>query len=303
MAVQQNLIEGFLEKNPKHKDQYRRIIRNVSVADQDFMKLTSQEMSDVLVNRLKLDKFNTLNIYLSVLSSLFEYGVAQEYLETNIFEEAYLSRTVLCREISRNIVIIREDILEAALEGRHNRVFIEAANRLFYDGAGANWADLSVMRWSDISTFFWTVDGVRVSEKTIGLLKRLREVSEWYYQHDDRWVGLTRPTDNHLFGFVNKVIYDDSEEVIMRKLTRFIKDNCILYDQGYKLDPQKIYCSGVTNRILDKYGKDFFIKNFTESIRDLYYVNEVIREFGLKASARNLRKMLMPYGMKIKYGM
>lgn len=300
MNSQDRVIEEFLNNNAKHRQQCRRIIQNVKETEPEFFRLSSGEMSVLLVDKLKLDKFNTLNIYLAVLSSLFEFAVGQNQLERNIFEEADLSRTILCREISRNILLIREDMIMEALKGRQNRTYIEAANRLLYDGAGANWSDLGVLRWSEISTFFWTVDSVRVSKKTIEVLEELRSISQW--QYSGRAADLTRPTDNHVFGFVNKVVYDNSEEVIMKKLNRFMKDNCILYYGKYKLDPQKLYCSGIACRIIQKYGEDFFTLHFTETIRDLHYVNEVIKEFGLKITPGNLRKMLLPYGMKVKYG-
>ncbi|MGL5434273.1 MAG: hypothetical protein ACRDBO_02580 [Lachnospiraceae bacterium] len=304
MATTREIINDYYQSSDiSYKQQQKNIIEKIYLKNENFFELSSDRMHDLLVNDLRLDKYNTMNVTLSAMTHLYEFAVLRypDLVPYNIFKDEHLSRTVLSADMTKNMLLVTDEVLEQVLEPiTANREWIHAANILFYEGVASNWSDLLDLKWSDISTFFWTVNKTPVSRQTIELLRYIYENPVWFYKKMQHDVPVTKLSEDHLFGYL--AVKDDSitEQQKRKNCSMFMRRNFILYYQGHKLEAQNLYYSGITNKIIQKYGQEFFIETILE-IRSLYQLEKVIEAFGLNEDAGTLKKNLMPYAYKIKY--
>lgn len=284
-----------------YMQQQKNIIEKIYAMNDSFFTLSAEAMHDLLIDDLKLDKFNTMNVTLSAMTRLYEFGVLEhpDMVPYNIFKDEQLSRTVMSADMAKNLLLITDTILEQVLEPvTANREWIQAANLLFYEGVACNWSDLLVLKWSDVSTFFWTVKKIPVSRQTIELLKYIYEHPVWYYKKNGQEVPVTRLSEDHLFGYMSVKDCNLTEQQMRKNCSMFMRRNFILYYQGRKLEAQNLYYSGITNKIIQKHGTKFFTEMILET-RSLYQLEEIIGTFGLQEEAGTLKKNLMPYAYKV----
>ncbi|GEM_PF-5284516 len=304
MATTRDIIDDYYQSSDiSYKQQQKNIIEKIYAINENFFELSAEQMHDLLIDDLKLDKFNTMNVTLSAMTHLYEFAVIRfsDLVPYNIFKDEHLSRTVMSADMTKNMLLITDDVLEQALEPVSvNREWIQAANILFYEGVAANWSDLLDLLWSDISTFFWSVNKTPVSRQTIELLKYIYENPVWYHKKTGLEVPVTKISDQHIFGYMS--VKDDhvTEQQIRKNCSMFMRRNFILYYQGYKIEAQNLYYSGIINKIIQKYGSQFLTDTILGT-RALHPLEEVIETFGLNEEAGALKRNLTPYAYKVKY--
>lgn len=303
MAVTRDIIDAYYHSSDiSYKQQQKNIIEKIYHLNKNFFDLTTEKMHDLLIDQLKLDKFNTMNITLSAMTHLYDFAVVfdPEYVPYNIFKDEHLSRIVMSADITKNMLLITEDILERVFaQISDNQEFIQAANMLFYEGVAANWSDLLNLTWPDVSQFFWTVKKTPVSRRMIELLKYIREHQVWYSKKVHDYLPMTMLSEEHLFGYVAGKEDSLTEQQRRKNCSMFIRRNFILYYEGHKLEAQNLYYSGITNKIIGKYGRDLFIEQILQT-RSLYQLEALIEEFGLQEEPGRLKKNLIPYAYMVR---
>lgn len=304
MTSTRDIVDDYYRLSDiSYKQQQKNIIEKIYRINNDFFNLSAESMYDLLIDGLKLDKFSTMNVTLSAMTHLYDFAVIH-YPDTvpyNIFKDQHLSRTVMSAGLTKNLLLITDAVLEQVLETVcENREWIQAANILFYEGVAANWSDLLDLRWSDVSTFFWTVKKTPVSRQTTEILKYIHENPVWYNKKSQTRIPVTRLSEDHLFGYAAIKAESLTEQQMRKNCSMFMRRNFVLCYQGRRLEAQNLYYSGITNKIIQKYGQDFLIETILQT-RSLYPVEMVIEALGLNEEAGALKKNLSPYAYKLKF--
>jgi len=304
MVSARDIVDDYYRLSDiSYKQQQKNIIEKIYAINNNFFDLSAERMYDLLIDDLKLDKFSTMNITLSAMTHLYDFAVIH-YPDTvpyNIFKDEHLSRTVMSAGLTKNLLLITENVLEQVLEQvSENREWIQAANILFYEGVASNWSDLLELRWSDVSTFFWTVKKTPVSRQTTEILKYIHENPVWYNKKLQTRIPVTRLSEDHLFGYTAMKDGIITGQQKRKNCSMFMRRNLVLCYQGRRLEAQNLYYSGIANKIIQKYGRNFLIETMLQT-RSLYPVETIIETFGLNEEAGALKKNLAPYAYKIKF--
>lgn len=293
-------MEEYLQTvQDKNREQQRRILIKIEVFYPEFLYLNDLDMKNLLINDLKLDKFSSMTIILSTLNQFFNYGCDHRYIHFNIFESAFLSRRALSRYMIDNIVLIDKKILEEVFqEEKYNREYVKAANLLCYENVCATWKEVASVKITEVDFSNQSIRDVKVSEELISLIESVNKKTVWEYYGGERTAPLIKESITDIWG--TRPREKMSDVIDTQNVWRFIKSNCILYYNSYKLDAQKLYCSGVVNKVIEEYGVDFLYNNFSQN-NGYSNVNQIIKRYNLHTTAKILKKKLMPYGFKVKY--
>jgi len=311
------IIDDYISTINKHKVIYKNILMRTYECNNDFIELDVTGMISLLIDDLKINKVSVAKNFYHTLSMFFRYLNQQGIVEENLFD--FISYEQIKKLTYKNLCILTENDINKLIDSLYNQnsnnaPYEEVVIRLCYECISDSISEILKIKRSNVLLQDKSINGIDISDKLIDAILKMYSMDSWLYKESRR--DLYSPLENidnkRLFSYAIRG-KAPAETVEKREDTAhlFIQRNIFsgLEFNGYSIDPQILYCCGLTNKIIKDFGMDYFNTMFSKTRLDgkKYYLKDenysfkrLKEKYKIKCELDTLKEKMMPYSIALK---